>query len=194
MDLIGINPWILGIAIFLARIVDVSLGTFRTIVVFRGYRALAAVIGFVEVAIWTVASAQVLANLSHWYLVIAYAGGFGAGNYVGIWLESKLAIGRELVRAISFKRDGQLAETLRAHGYKAIGLEGNAGPGQPCEVVLIVATRRKVRTLLRLIHQTDPDAVYSLSDVKDVYEGPAAELIQSKPLFNAGWRVLGKRK
>jgi uncharacterized protein YebE (UPF0316 family) len=193
MDLVAVNPWILGAAIFFARITDVSLGTFRTIVVFRGYRGLAALIGFVEVCIWTLASAQVLANLDQWYLIFAYAGGFGAGNYVGIWLESKLAIGRELVRAISFKRNSQLAETLRAHGYKAIELEGNAGPGQPCEVVLVVVRRRRVRALLNLIQQTDPDAIYSLSDIKAAYEGPA-ELLQSKPLFNAGWRVLGKRK
>ena len=100
MDVLDTYPWILPLAIFLARIVDVSLGTFRTIVVFRGYRALAAIIGFFELIIWTLASAQVLGNLDKWYLVIAYAGGFGTGNYVGIWLESKLAIGSEMVRAV----------------------------------------------------------------------------------------------
>lgn len=191
--MIDAYPWILPLAIFLARIVDVSLGTFRTIVVFRGYRALAAFIGFFELIIWTLASAQVLGNLDKWYLVIAYAGGFGTGNYVGIWLESKLAIGSEMVRAVSLRGSGQLAETLRLHGFRAIELSGNAGPGQPCEVVLIVTKRRRIRRLLALIRLTDPEAVYSLSDIKHAYEGPA-ELIQSKPLFNSGWRVVGKRK
>lgn len=186
-------PWVLPAAIFLARIADVSLGTVRTIVVFRGFRALAAAIGFVEVIIWTLASAQVLANLDKWYLVIAYAGGFGAGNYVGIWLESKLAIGSEMVRAVSFKGSGQLAETLRANGFRAIELAGSAGPGQPCEVVLIVTKRRKIARLLALITQSDPDAVYSLSDVKQAYDG-AAKLLQGRQVFNSGWRVLGKRK
>lgn len=193
MELLANQPWILPVAIFLARIVDVSLGTFRTIMVFRGYRALAACIGFVELVIWTLASAQVLGNLDKWYLVIAYAGGFGSGNYVGIWLESKLAIGSELVRAISFRGSGHLAETLRAHGFRAVELAGNAGPQQPCEVVLIVTKRRKVRSLLALITATDPDAVYSLTDVKHVYDGPTELLGRHQPV-NSGWRVLGKRK
>lgn len=186
-------PWVLPLAIFIGRVTDVSLGTVRTIMVFRGFRALAATIGFVEVCIWTVASAQVLANLDRWYLVIAYAGGFGAGNYVGVWLESKLAMGTELVRAISLKGNGQLAQTLRSHGFRAIELAGNAGPGQPCEIVLIVTKRRRIRRLLSLIDDADPDAVYSLSDIKHAYEGPS-ELLNKKPFFNAGWRVLGKRK
>lgn len=186
-------PWVLPLAIFLGRITDVSLGTFRTILVFRGYRSLAASIGFVEVVIWTLASAQVLANLDRWYLVIAYAGGFGAGNFVGIWLESKLAMGNELVRAISLKGSSHLAQSLRARGFKAIEMPGNAGPGQPCEVVLIVTKRRRVGRLIALIKETDPDAIYSLSDIKHVYEGPS-ELIQKRPFINSGWRVIGKRK
>lgn len=193
MELLANQPWILPVAIFLARIVDVSLGTFRTIMVFRGYRALAAGIGFVELVIWTLASAQVLGNLDKWYLVIAYAAGFGSGNYVGIWLESKLAIGSELVRAISFRGSGHLAETLRSRGFRAIELQGNAGPQQPCEIVLVVTRRRKVRELLALIHETDPDAVYSLADLKHTYEGPP-ELLQRQQPVNSGWRVLGKRK
>ena len=39
-------PFILALLIFMARVADVSLGTFRTIVIFRGYKFLAALIGF----------------------------------------------------------------------------------------------------------------------------------------------------
>jgi hypothetical protein len=102
-------------------------------------------------------------------------------------------MGSELVRAISLKGNGQLAQTLRANGFHAIELAGNAGPGQPCEVVLIVTKRRRIRRLLALILDADPDAVYSLSDIKHAYEGPS-ELLNKRPFFNAGWRVLGKRK
>lgn len=37
-----LHPVLLAMAIFFARIMDVSLGTVRTIVVFRGHRLLAA--------------------------------------------------------------------------------------------------------------------------------------------------------
>jgi uncharacterized protein YebE (UPF0316 family) len=93
--------------IFLARVSDVSLGTFRTIVVFRGNKLLASFIGFFEIIIWLV-----LTNLDQWYLALAYASGFAVGNYVGITIESRFAIGNELVRCISFNRD-ILAAKLR---------------------------------------------------------------------------------
>ncbi len=98
--------------IFLARVSDVSLGTFRTIVVFRGNKLLASFIGFFEIIIWLAAASQVLTNLDQWYLALAYASGFAVGNYVGITIESRFAIGNELVRCISFNRD-ILAAKLR---------------------------------------------------------------------------------
>ena len=124
-----LHPVLLAMAIFFARIMDVSLGTVRTIVVFRGHRLLAAVIGFFEIIIWVVAAGQVLQNLDAWYLVVAYAGGFGAGNYIGIWMESKLAIGREMVSAISFRADGGLARLLRERGFRAIDVDADMGRG-----------------------------------------------------------------
>ena len=45
--------------IFGLRVTDVSMGTVRTIMVLRGMRKVAALIGFVEVSIWVVAVSRV---------------------------------------------------------------------------------------------------------------------------------------
>jgi uncharacterized protein YebE (UPF0316 family) len=166
-----LHPVILSLAIFLARVADVSLGTVRTIVVFRGRRLLAAVIGFFEIVIWVIAAGQVLQNLDAWYLIVAYAAGFGAGNYVGIWLESKLAIGREMVSAISFRPDGGLARLLRERGFRAIDVDADMGRGQPVDLVITVTRRRRVPELLATILEADPEAQYSISDIKMAHEG-----------------------
>lgn len=164
-------PYLLAPLIFLARVSDVSLGTFRTIVVFRGHKILASLIGFFEIIIWLVAAAQVLTNLDQWYLALAYAGGFAVGNYVGMWIEGYFAIGDELIRCISFNRD-VLADMLRNEGFKVVSFDGDMGTDKPIELLFIVEKRRKVPSLIQLIKVLDPTAVYSLSDVKSVYEGP----------------------
>ena len=41
MELFVVEPWMLMPAIFLARVADVSFGTFRSILVVRGHRVLA---------------------------------------------------------------------------------------------------------------------------------------------------------
>jgi uncharacterized protein YebE (UPF0316 family) len=191
MEFLAAHAWLLAPAIFLARVVDVSLGTFRTIIVFRGYRLLATAIGFVEVMIWVTAAGQVFSNLDSWNLTVAYAGGFACGNYVGMWLESHIAIGRELVRAISFSEKGLLAQRLRDQGYRVVELSGNADH-QPVEVVLVIERRREVGALIATIRREDPQAIYTVSDVKSAYN--PEPLSSEKSLFNTGWRVTEKRK
>jgi uncharacterized protein YebE (UPF0316 family) len=188
------HPLLMTLVIFFARILDVSLGTVRTIVVFRGHRLLAAVIGFFEIVIWVLAAGQVLQNLDAWYLIVAYAGGFGAGNYIGIWLESKLAIGREMVSAISFRADGGLARLLRERGFQAIDVDADMGRGPPVDLVITVTRRRRVPELLRTIVEADPEAQYSVSDIKSVNAGFEPALLAPRVNYSGGWRSIMKRK
>lgn len=166
MPILADSPVLLTIVVFLARIVDVSLGTVRSILVVRAYRVWAALIGFVEILIWVTAAAFVLRDLSAWYVAVAYAGGFAIGVYVGIWLEAKLAMGMEMVRAISFNPEIALARRLRQHHYSVTELDGQDDDGQPVEVLLVVEERRRLPHLLELIERTDPDTIYTISDIK----------------------------
>lgn len=192
LTFLNAHPWLLAFVIFLARVGDVSLGTFRSIVVFRGYRLLAAIIGFFECIVWISAAGIVFSNLSEWYLILAYAAGFGTGNYVGIWLESRIAFGSELVRVISYRKNSRLTEKLRKAGFNAIELSGSSEHEQSIEVILIIEQRRRITQLLDTIRREDPDAVYTISDVKHVYSGPQSTQVPA--FLNAGWHVRGKRK
>lgn len=136
-ELLNISPYLLALLIFLARVTDVSLGTFRTIVVFRGYKLLAAIIGFFETMIWLVAAGQVFQNLDQWYLALAYAGGFSVGNYVGMWIENHFAIGNELVRCLSFNRD-ILANKIRDKGFRVVSFDGDMGDDKLIELLFII--------------------------------------------------------
>ena len=183
-------PYLLAPLIFFARVTDVSLGTFRTIVIFRGHKLLAAFIGFFEIIIWVVAASQVLTNLDKWYLALAYAGGFAVGNYFGMWIESRFAIGNELIRCISFNRD-ILAEKIRKEGFKVASFDGDMGQDTPVELLLIIEKRRNIPSLIRLIKELDHTAVYSVSDVKSVYEGP--ETLPRRSFWGSGFMLPGKR-
>ncbi|MEX1024520.1 MAG: DUF5698 domain-containing protein [Planctomycetota bacterium] len=166
MEFLLDRPLLLCAAVFFARVTDVTLGTLRTILVFRAYRARAALIGFIEVLIWLGAASLVLQNLSTWPIAVAYAGGFAAGNFVGISLETKLAMGQELVRVISANRAVELAAKLRARSFSVTELVGRDDAGGPVEVLLVVEERRRLPELLRLVEETDSEAVYTLSDIK----------------------------
>jgi uncharacterized protein YebE (UPF0316 family) len=187
------HPALLCAAIFCARLTDVSLGTLRTLMVFRGYRALSALVGFFEVLLWILAASQVINHLDQWYLAVAYAGGFAAGNYVGITLESKLAMGRELVRVVTDNPEICLAQALRQHDYSVIELAARFDDDKDVEILLISESRKRIPALCKLIASLDPKAFYTTSDIKKQFQ--VAHLLHAeKPLINAGWRVIGKRK
>src|SRR5690606_38967593 len=87
--------------IFLARLIDVALGTLRIIFVSRSMRKLAPLDGFFESLIWLFAISQIVMNLSNVMSYFAFAAGFATGNYVGIYLENKLSLGLLSVRVVT---------------------------------------------------------------------------------------------
>lgn len=192
MDILNDYPLLLCIAIFLARVVDVSMGTLRTILVFKSYRVLAAMIGFFEVLIWLVAAGKVIQNLDSWYLAVSYAGGFAIGNIVGIWLESKLAMGSELIRAVSENPEIRLASRLREQDFSVVEITGHGENAAPVEILLVVEQRRKLPRLLQLINHVDPDAVYTTSDIKH-HHGRGISMTRKKFSLKS-WLFRAKRK
>jgi uncharacterized protein YebE (UPF0316 family) len=161
---------VLPLIIFVARIFDVTLGTLRIIFVARGKRNLAPVLGFFEVLIWIVVISQLVQNLESATAYIGYAAGFAAGNYFGMWLEDKLALGTYILRLITAEESGELVQRLRAAGF---GVTTVAGEGKTGTVQLIYTfvKRRDVEAVLSIIHELKPNAFVSMEEVRSTEKG-----------------------
>ena len=112
MESTFINLILLPLAIFFIRIIDVSLGTIRLIFISRGIRAVSAVLGFIEVLVWLLAVSQIMQNLNSPIHYIAYAAGFGMGNFVGVSIEKKLSYGNRIITVITKKDATPLLKNL----------------------------------------------------------------------------------
>ncbi len=159
------HPTILPFAIFGLRICDVSLDTLRMISTVRGWRPLAALFGFFAVLIWVVAISSVMKQLNNPFNLVAYAAGYATGNWVGIWLEGRLALGQQIVRLISYKLDGKLAEHLRNSGFVVTELEGQ-GRDTPVKICFIAVQRKEVAGLLKRVTELDPTVFVTVEDVR----------------------------
>jgi len=147
------------------RIIDVSIGTIRVILVIRGQRLKAAVLGFFEVTIWLTAITGIISHITDWLNVVFYGLGFGLGNVVGIWIENRLAVGQQVVRFISTEEGDRITRNLRRRGYGvtevvASGREGPVGLG------FVISSRKKVPDLVGIISGVDPRAVVTIEDVR----------------------------
>lgn len=168
MDIVP--PVLIPLLVFCARLCDVSLSTFRIILVSRGMRSVAPLVGFFEALIWLFAISQVMQHLDHWLNYVAYAGGFAAGTWMGIALESRLALGLLAVRVITRDDASDLIERLRAErfgvtDFAARGISGNV------RLIFTVIQRKSYGRLRQIIHETHPHAFISTSDVRSVSEG-----------------------
>jgi uncharacterized protein YebE (UPF0316 family) len=142
----------------------------RTIFVARGMKVLAPILGFFEVSLWLVATGAVMKNLSDWTCSGAFAGGFALGNYLGILLEEKLAMGSVVVRIITRKESGELVENLRAAGYGVTCVEGQGSRG-PVQIVLTVVPRKELDRVLGMARQFDPRVFYSVDGLQAAEAG-----------------------
>ncbi|MEX0719460.1 MAG: DUF2179 domain-containing protein [Balneolaceae bacterium] len=153
--------------IFIARIADVSLGTLRITMVSRGYKLASAILGFFEVLIWVIVVAQVLANLDNWINYIAYAGGFSAGTYIGLYLEDKVKMGTIMIRIITQDKSAELIEALKSAGMAVTSINAQGGfQNNDVKVIFTVLKRRKWTKVLTIIDDIDPEAFFSSEDVK----------------------------
>jgi uncharacterized protein YebE (UPF0316 family) len=158
---------VIPLLIFFARICDVSMGTVRIILVSKGLRRIAPVIGFFEVLIWVLAISKIIQNLDNWMCYIAYASGFATGNYIGMKIEEKLALGHELVRVITKREAFDLVHALKDEGYgvtfiSAEGTQGLVG------VVYIIVSRKNIPAVIQIIQKHNPNALYTIENIKYV--------------------------
>jgi uncharacterized protein YebE (UPF0316 family) len=184
--------WVLlPLLIFMSRILDQSIGTMRLIFVSKGYRYIGPILGFFEVIIWLLAITQVLQHLNNPLSYIAYGAGFGMGNYIGIRLEEKLSIGTVLLRIVPKKDTSPLIKHLREEGFGVTSADAEGASG-PVKIVFTIMKRKRVTEAIRILNQHNPNAFYTIEEVKTVKDGYFG--IHRKKFFFPGiWPLFGRR-
>jgi len=164
--------------IFFARVTDVTLSTFRTLMLVRGKGHIAATIGFFEVMIYITALNKVMEGLSGNPLrLIVYALGFATGNYMGSFLEEKLAIGLATVQVIT--KDEELCEMIRQKGFGVTVIQGKGKDGYK-DVLIVSLPRKKLDDLLDLLRKHDEAAFVTVMDTKATVGGYFKQTMKNK--------------
>ncbi len=160
---------ILPLLIFFARVADVSLGTIRIIFISKGFKFLSLFVGFFEVLIWLLAINQIWSDFSNPWLVLAYACGFAAGNYVGICLDEKISIGNVLIRIIIRKNSKKLISHLKKNGYHITIINGQSGDQETdVKMILAVVKRKELKKIFKIIKEINKKAFFTVEDIRSV--------------------------
>ncbi|WP_347490984.1 DUF2179 domain-containing protein [Desulfoscipio sp. XC116] len=158
--------------IFCARVIDMSLDVIRILMLMRDRRILAAVIGFFEVAVFVLALNEVLkGGLNDPGKVIAYAGGFATGNYIGSLIEERLAMGFLSIQIFPpIRLVNNITYQMRNEGFGVTSVTGCGRDGE--RIILFVLIKRKdLNKALHIIDQVCPEVFFNVSDAKRIHGG-----------------------
>ncbi|MCC5829373.1 MAG: DUF2179 domain-containing protein [Phycisphaeraceae bacterium] len=186
-DFLQNYPWLFAAFIIISRILDVSLGTVRTICVVRGYRTIAALLGFCEVMVWIIAVAGVLAEPTL-LTIMAYGVGFALGNICGVWLEGKMALGHQMLILLSKSRSHTIAFGLRMAGHTVTEVTATGRDGE-IDMAFVVVPRRQSQEIIDLARGLDHEIFITIQDVRSTPLQRKYESIQP-----TGWRSVLKKK
>lgn len=158
--------------IFAARIIDVSLGTIRTVLFVKGKTIEPFIIAFFEVLIWYLIAREALNTNGNTILIaISYAGGYATGTFIGSKLSNHFVKGIVGVQIIVNESD-KLVNDLRKRGYTLSIIElKNNYDGQNKDMLYIQVKNSKLKELNYIIKKYDKDAFIVVNETKYVQNG-----------------------
>lgn len=165
--------YVLCITIFFCRVLDVSLGTVRTIFTVNGKKFIAGLIGFLEVLVWFLVVREALnTDEKSIFVALSYSAGYATGTIIGGFLAKLMIPTTVIVQVITTNRNEKNIANIREHGYPITVAEVY---GSDCKteryMLFIQVDGKKFKNLKKAILDDDPNAFISVSEAKQSING-----------------------
>ena len=162
---------LLCIKIFFVRIIDVSLGTFRTMNMVKGKPNIASIIGFVEVLIWFLVVKEALNTSSNSiFIAISYAAGYATGTFIGGKLSEKFIEGTLTVQVITTMGE-IISSTIRSLGHAVSVIEIKGMEETKKEMLYISIDKNHLSDIEKVIKELDKQAFIVVNELTYVKNG-----------------------
>ena len=167
---------ILCLIVCFGRIVDVALGTTRTVFTVKGKPYVATIIGFIEAMLWFLIVREALSfqaqGMETYLIAIAYALGFSLGTFTGGFITSKVIKSKINVQIIATSKNEELVKALSEAGFGATILVATGASKKEERYMLLIETdNKKLKTLKSVVAANDPNAFVTVSDTKSTQNG-----------------------
>lgn len=146
-----------SVAIFFAITIAVGIGTLRLILMVRGRRFLAVLIGFFEASIGIAVISKIIQDVSGIYSIIAYGAGFAAGLFVGMLISDRISRNIMSTNIISNKKHNEIEILLRDAGFGVTSFYGNGKDGN-LKILNVICGSSKLLRLKKEVCGEDPKA------------------------------------
>ncbi len=159
--------------IFFARIVDVSISTFRTMIMVRKKSIFTPILAFCEVFVWFIAARKALnTDIDSVFIPICYSLGYATGTYIGGCLSRKFIKNVNSIEVTTKRNNEKLIRALRREGYalSIISLKSSYRE-EPKDLILVDVRSKNTQETIKLIKEIDPKAFIVVKDTRIVQNG-----------------------
>ena len=160
------------VKIFFCRILDVTLGTVRTILTVKEKSLLAAFIGFIEVFLWYIVVKDALSTSGPVLpTAIAYAGGFATGTFVGGKLSRLFIKGNVTVQIVTSDRNQANLDAIRNEGWAITVIDVNSDLSGDKYMIFANIPKDQIKRFEAFVHELDPKAFIMIQDTRATLGG-----------------------
>ena len=162
---------LLCLKIFFARLIDVSLGTVRTIFTIKGRDFIASIIGFIEITVWFLVVKEALNTINNgFFIAFSYAMGFSVGTFIGGKISKKFIKSNLEVQVILSNKSDKIINELHSAGFGVTKLEVS-GKNSSSYMLYINIKNNNLDKLKRLINKLDKNAFLVVNETQYVKNG-----------------------
>ena len=164
--------FLLCLKIFIARIVDVTLATFDTVLKVKGKRFYATLVGFIDVVIWFIVVKEAInTDIKSTWIVLAYAGGYAIGTFTGTTLCNNLIRGKVSIQVIISEKLKDKIKLIRDAGYAVTTIKCDGMNGENKIMLLIETDNKNIKNLSSIVKSIDEKAFFIVNETKYVENG-----------------------
>jgi len=177
----GSTIWVY-LFIFFGKILEVSFGTLRIVLINRGERTIGAIIAVVEITLWLIIASSVLTGFKDDFLKgIVYAVAFACGNYIGSWLDELLAFGLSSVQVVlpDLASAKEAEERLRTKGFGMTTIDAH-GRDNDRSMLIMTMQRKRLPEALAILQDQCNGAVVTVTDIKTQRGGYLARAVRGQ--------------
>ena len=170
--LASLNPIIVCILVFAAKIVEISIQSIKTVMMVKGQKLKAAFLGFVECMIWGLVVSAIISTLGdNFLLLLFYCIGYAAGLYLGATIEGKIALGTSNIQLIaSDENTKKITQYLKEQNKGYTTFEGQGSTGK-MNMIFIVMPRKELKKELNEIRALCDNKVFVVASDVSKYAG-----------------------
>ncbi len=160
------------LSIFLARIVDVSISTFRTMMMVKRKSLIIPILAFLEAFIWFMVVRKALnTDVDSILIPICYSLGYMTGTVIGGFLSRKLVKIVNSIEVVTTRNNYKLIDYLREQDYGVMVIELKDNLNQEKDLLIVDVKSRLTKEVIMDIKRIAPEAFIVVKDTELVYNG-----------------------